>query len=127
MERLLIDCYLEVSYNYNPTYISCEHSEVNELYENMSMKDGYKNIIPKPSKEEYMSLITPIFKTKMINAIRIKRNELLLNSDWTQIPDVELTNKNEWKTYRKLLRDLPANINIEFGKEIEDYFPSSPM
>jgi len=37
--------------------------------------------------------------------------------------DVETTNIEEWKTYRKTLRDLPANIidydNVEYPEKPE--------
>lgn len=41
--------------------------------------------------------------------IREKRNQLLKDSDWTQISDYDLSveNKEEWANYRKKLRDLP--------------------
>lgn len=44
-----------------------------------------------------------------IRSIREKRNKLLLESDWTQISDVN-ANKLAWETYRQELRDLPTNI-----------------
>jgi hypothetical protein len=39
---------------------------------------------------------------------RMKRNQLLANSDWTQMNDSPLTNevKTAWATYRQELRDL---------------------
>lgn len=41
--------------------------------------------------------------------IKKKRDFLLLNSDWTQLDDNELTDAQrvEWRTYRQTLRDLP--------------------
>ena len=38
------------------------------------------------------------------------RDILLKESDWTQFTDSPLTDskKDEWKTYRQSLRDLPA-------------------
>lgn len=44
--------------------------------------------------------------------LRIMRDKLLSNSDWTQIPDAPLTEtqKTAWQTYRQQLRDLPENI-----------------
>ncbi len=41
---------------------------------------------------------------------RLKRSALLNQSDWTQMPDAELTaeEKTRWIAYRKALRDLPA-------------------
>jgi hypothetical protein len=35
------------------------------------------------------------------------RNELLSNSDWTQLFDVSVPNKADWATYRQALRDIP--------------------
>ena len=40
-----------------------------------------------------------------------KRNNKLFASDWTQMPDITLTNKDEWLTYRQALRDLPTHSN----------------
>jgi len=41
---------------------------------------------------------------------REKRKELLNSSDWTQVPDAPIANKDEWKAYRQALRDLPDTI-----------------
>jgi len=43
--------------------------------------------------------------------IRRKRNQLLLESDWTQIPDSPVQNKTDWQKYRQDLRDLTNNPN----------------
>ena len=39
------------------------------------------------------------------------RNALLLQSDWTQLPDVDLLGPKvaDWRKYRKALRDLPKD------------------
>ena len=44
---------------------------------------------------------------------RVTRNDLLVASDWTQIPDSALTDeaKDLWVTYRTALRNLPAHEN----------------
>jgi len=52
---------------------------------------------------------------KALFEIKIKRNALLAESDWTQLPDVVLSNKEQWATYRQQLRDIttqsdPFNI-----------------
>ena len=46
-----------------------------------------------------------------IEVMRIRRDELLYRSDWTQMPDSPLTDakKTEWATYRQQLRDFPAS------------------
>jgi len=92
----------------------------------MVMIDRNKQIVEKPTKEKYMELITPIFEKKVLEIIRTTRNELLTKSDWTQFVDVELDDKEEWKTYRQSLRDLPSNIAIDFVKKLDDYIPKSP-
>lgn len=50
------------------------------------------------------------FGTDYIGALRNMRDILLRESDWTQFTDSPLSEskKNEWKTYRQSLRDLPA-------------------
>ncbi len=102
------------------------HDNLEDLWENMVMIDRNKQIVEKPTKEKYMELITPIFEKKVLEIIRTTRNELLTKSDWTQFVDVELDDKEEWKTYRQSLRDLPSNIEIDFVKKLDDYIPKSP-
>jgi hypothetical protein len=46
-------------------------------------------------------------------SIRQYRNALLAQSDWTQMPDAQLTDakKAEWITYRQALRDIPETYS----------------
>lgn len=41
-----------------------------------------------------------------MNKVRVRRNRLLTESDWTQVNDVVLSNDREWKIYRQALRDI---------------------
>lgn len=43
-----------------------------------------------------------------MNELRKKRNQLLLDSDWTQLADSQV-DKQAWAAYRQELRDLPQN------------------
>ena len=45
-------------------------------------------------------------------AIRVVRNRLLADCDWTQMPDVPLTEeqKEAWREYRQALRDIPQTF-----------------
>ena len=55
-----------------------------------------------------------VFNSKNFKlAIRVKRSKLLHLSDWTQIPDSDLSKekRQEWADYRKKLRDLPSITN----------------
>ena len=47
----------------------------------------------------------------VLEILRNKRNELLKESDWTQVNDCPLSDskKQEWATYRQELRDLPSS------------------
>jgi hypothetical protein len=40
---------------------------------------------------------------------KFKAEKLLLDSDWSQLPDVNLANKTEWTTYRVNLRSVATN------------------
>ena len=57
----------------------------------------------KETDEEKFNLILKRF--------RARRNGLLTESDWTQAKDVNLSNANEWTTYRQNLRDITKGLN----------------
>lgn len=44
-------------------------------------------------------------------SIKVKRNELLKLSDWTQMPDVAIATKTEWAIYRQALRDITNQLD----------------
>ena len=48
---------------------------------------------------------------------RARRDDLLSNSDWTQIADVvlPLAAKTAWATYREILRAIPAQTGFPVG------------
>ena len=46
-----------------------------------------------------------------MDELRIERNKRLVETDWSQSPDVPFTTKDKWLTYRQALRDLPASAN----------------
>lgn len=56
-----------------------------------------------------LAKLTPVVHDDFINwhEIRIQRNILLSQSDYTQMPDYNGSKKTEWATYRQALRDLP--------------------
>lgn len=59
--------------------------------------------------------------------LRIERNSLLTESDWTQTADSPLSDskKAEWVTYRQALRDLPSSYTDD--DEYSDVvFPTPP-
>ena len=57
-----------------------------------------------------------------LEQLRIKRNSLLSQSDWTQNRDVTLSNDADWKTYRQKLRDVTKTY-----KSLDDVkWPTAP-
>ena len=57
--------------------------------------------------------------------VRGKRNLLLAQTDWTQLPDAPLTEeqKQSWADYRQQLRDLPQTF--ENAKDV--IYPEEPI
>jgi hypothetical protein len=57
--------------------------------------------------------------------ILAQRNDLLKETDWTQLPDIELTIEqvNEAKIYRQKLRD----ITKDFTNPDDVVFPTKPI
>ena len=56
------------------------------------------------SEEQFLEA----YKPDMWGEIREKRDDLLLETDWTQNPDVPDATKAKWQTYRQALRDIPS-------------------
>jgi len=54
--------------------------------------------------------------------VRNERNLKLAETDWTQMPDYNGSNKSAWATYRQSLRDVPAQSG--FPNDIT--WPSEP-
>lgn len=72
--------------------------------------DGtFVEIPPKPGDLYYFDYQTKQWVFDSQQALTLnkgKRNSLLAASDWTQMPDVTIPNKQEWATYRQQLRDM---------------------
>ena len=45
-----------------------------------------------------------------INDLRVRRNGLLAETDWTVLPDSPIADKTAWQTYRTELRDLTNGL-----------------
>jgi hypothetical protein len=70
--------------------------------------------------EYYLSLKT----TYSYVNLRSERNEMLMRSDWTQLPNSGLSEakRTEWETYRQALRDLPETMT----EDLEYTLPEVP-
>lgn len=64
---------------------------------------------------------------KINEQVRLPREQLLKDSDWSQLSDNGLSSekKTEWQTYRQELRDLPSGISSK--QDIADLvYPTKP-
>jgi hypothetical protein len=63
----------------------------------------------------------------ILEILRLKRDALLTESDWTQVNDSPLTDakKTEWATYRQELRDLPSSHQSTTNFD-DVVFPTQP-
>lgn len=63
----------------------------------------------------------------ILEILRLKRDALLTESDWTQVSDSPLTDakKTEWATYRQELRDLPSSHQSTTNFD-DVVFPTQP-
>ena len=70
-----------------------------------NVPDGHTLYFGRPSDDIPRRVNRPITVTDIHNTIRI----LLINSDWTQLPDVRLTPEQVqlWRDYREEVRDVP--------------------
>lgn len=78
--------------------------QIDEVLYNLCLKNSYNFIVngeptyvpPPPPTEEQLEA-----------GVRYKRNYLLQESDWTQLPDVPYETKSAWAEYRQKLREVP--------------------
>ena len=60
---------------------------------------------------------------RALDILRIKRNALLVETDWMANSDITMS--NDWKTYRQNLRDITNGLDtVEKVKAVE--FPTKP-
>ena len=70
----------------------------------------WNDMSEKPSKEHLESLWNDVLESEM----RIERNQLLKDSDYTALPDYP--NREAWLNYRQQLRDFPSvwSVGVSF-------------
>lgn len=64
--------------------------------------------------------VCDIPQSVLAEKIRADRKDLLIESDWTQLPDAPLdeAQKTAWKVYRQMLRDLPLHPEFPYIQTI---------
>ena len=113
----VLERFFELQPGANEAYIIGEVSEDN--YIDVGSKEPIKKPL-KPSEYHVFDYtikqwIDPRTAETEWVIVRNKRNKLLQESDWTQLPDVPLATKESWALYRQALRDVtnqtdPFNI-----------------
>lgn len=63
----------------------------------------------KPTEAEIDAKLAEITAAEPLRLLRVERNRLLADSDWTQVADAPV-DAAAWATYRQALRDLPATV-----------------
>jgi hypothetical protein len=71
--------------------------------------------------------IEPLVETiteeeSLVRSVKAKRNTLLAESDWTQLPDVPEETRSKWFAYRQALRDITQQTG--YPKNVT--FPEKP-
>tara|TARA_R100001143_G_C3304675_1_gene107259 strand:- start:50 stop:397 length:348 start_codon:yes stop_codon:yes gene_type:complete len=66
-----------------------------------------------PTEEQIQAKQAELQAAEPTRLLRIDRDKLLAESDWTGLADSALTSEvaAKWKLYRQRLRDLPSGLN----------------
>ena len=74
--------------------------------------EWHSRTIPQPTEVEINNKIAELEAAKPARLVRIKRDKLLLESDWTQTRDNVRLNDSAWVTYRQELRDITKSASF---------------
>ncbi len=80
-----------------------------------------------PTYDQIKTKAVELSADNAVNALRVKRNELIQVSDWMANSDVNMT--DEWKTYRQALRDITSTVtddNVRNAMAIDEDHSSWP-
>ncbi len=70
------------------------------------------NTEPLPTEDEVNAKIDELKSAEPARLVRIKRDRLLAESDWTQTRDNVRLNDSAWVTYRQELRDITKSASF---------------
>lgn len=88
--------------------------------DNKVIERGFGNVIPDGCVEDngqYEDCNSPPPEEIVVLNVKNTRNNLLQQSDWTQIPNCPLTDakQQEWAIYRQELRDISSQSGYPFN------------
>tara|TARA_Y100000992_G_C21157507_1_gene439333 strand:+ start:221 stop:586 length:366 start_codon:yes stop_codon:yes gene_type:complete len=69
------------------------------------------------TEEELLNKKEELQNAEPMRLLRVRRNNKLAETDWTQNRDITLSNDTDWKTYRQALRDLPSTASPKLDEE----------
>ena len=76
-------------------------------YDDEQVYQGYGENLESITEQEALSIANPpLNKSQKEKKIRIERDRLLAETDWTQVPDAPV-DAQAWADYRQALRDVP--------------------
>ncbi len=86
-----------------------------DTYEGLQWYD----VSPKPTKEELDSQWEEVQSIIKKQSCKNKAKQLISNTDWSVLPDINIINKSEFESYRNILRNYIINPieNPEFPIE----------
>lgn len=108
---------------YEPQSLSSENTLILEgvEYGPGYLEGGVHHELPNPPTRYHVfdyttkQWVDPRTPNTQWQSVRARRDRLLQESDWTQLPDVPLATKEAWAVYRQALRDItlqPDPFNI---------------
>ena len=87
-----------------------------EDYSSINWMDSGNSL---PSLDAINAKISELDNAEPMRLLREERTRLLVESDWTQFPDVPDSTKTAWQPYRQQLRDLPATASPKLDESYE--------
>ena len=79
-----------------------------EDYSSINWLDSSNSI---PTESAINAKIIELDAAEPMRLLREERTRLIVESDWTQFPDVPDSTKTAWQSYRQQLRDLPSSAS----------------
>ena len=64
-----------------------------------------------PSEEEIQKKLAELQAAEPMRLLREKRDRILSQTDWRDLPIHQGTNQEAWRTYRQQLRDMPSTTD----------------
>ena len=110
---------------YDVSWFNVEDGE-EKLILNEPISENYERVVLPLTEPPEFLIAEPLIPDNLAD-LRVERDILLKESDWTQLPDSPLSaeKKAEWAAYRQALRDLPINADTSLQyKDIQ--FPTPP-